>query len=368
MKEKVAIIFGGKSVEHDISIITAMQAAKVLPEKFDYVFCYIDKTGLWWTADNMQDITIYENFQKKAKKLRQISLVMGENLLLIKKGNKFVHWQKVCAVLNCCHGNGGEDGALQGVLKMCDVPVTCAGVTSSALCMDKAFMKDVLLANKIKTPEYVVCKKGEFEKSAIKKLKFPLVVKPANLGSSIGISVCREEGEIDDAIELAFEFDRKIVVEKMVENLREFNCACFKFHGEDFISCVNEVTNKGDIFSFEDKYLSSSSTNQETHNNLANKIKKLTQKVYNLFDCKGVVRVDFLYDEVEEELYVNEINSIPGSLAFYLFKDFMFADLLEAMIGEALDDFKEEKKLVKGFESTALQIFENASSTSKSGK
>ena len=359
MKEKVLLIYGGKSVEHDISIITALQVEKSVPKQFDVLLCYIDRDGKWWIGENLNDIKIYKNFQKFGKNLHQVTLVLGENVLLLRKNQKYTKHSHILTVLNCCHGNLGEDGSVQGVFEVCGIGQTSAGVLSSALCMDKSLMKDVCKANDIKTPEYIYFGKEDFDRNKVcKKIKFPLIVKPSNLGSSIGITVCKDESELDDAVELAFEFDQKVLVEKLVENLREFNCACLMYKNEIIISHVNEVTNKGEIYSFEDKYLSTSGKGQEADKVLTRKIKALTEKVYRLFDCQGIVRVDFLVDEKTGDVFVNEINSIPGSLAFYLFKDVSFNDLLNATISQSINNLKEKEKLIRTFESDALKTFE----------
>jgi D-alanine-D-alanine ligase len=365
MKEKIGILFGGESVEHDISIITALQVMKFLPQEYDFLPIYIDKSGVWWTAENLSNIKVYENFKKFALGKRQLSLQLGSDVLLTKKKNKFVPLCSLSAVLNCCHGREGEDGCVQGVFKCCDIAQSSCGVTSSALCMDKAFMKDVLKANDIPSPKYVVLHKCEYEAAKQKtlaligkKVGYPLIVKPANLGSSIGISVCHSEAELQDATILAFEFDEKIVVESVVQNLKEFNCACFAFRGDFFTSSVSEVENKTNIFTFEDKYISGQPSSKNADGRLARKVKKLTETVYRLFDCNGIVRVDFLYDDIAKILYVNEINAIPGSLAFYLFKDLPFKELLRAVIEESFSNTDKQRRLVKTFDSDALSIFE----------
>lgn len=358
MKENVLLLFGGKSVEHDISIITALQVGKNLPEEYDYIFCYIDRNGRWWIGKNLDDIKIYHNFQKYGKKLRQVTFVLGENVLMMKKGKKFLKYAKISAVLNCCHGNIGEDGAVQGVFKTCGVAQSSPLVLSSALCMDKAVMKDVCKANDIDTPLFVTLYRTFEKNKVLKKIKFPLIVKPANLGSSIGISVCKNVADFDKAVELAFEFDNKIIVEKMVENLREYNCACFFFDGNCFLSKVNEVTGKGEIYSFDDKYLSTESKSRTVEKKLVRRIENMTEKVYRLFDCQGIVRVDFLYDEKLEKLYVNEINTIPGSLGFYLFEGLSFKDILSAVLKQCKTNLEKENQLVKAFPSDALAIFE----------
>ncbi len=372
MKEKVAILFGGVSVEHDISIITAMQTMKFLPSEYSYIPIYIDKEGLWWTADNLDDVKVFQNFRKRAKRKRRLSLLLGESCLLVKKNGKYVHFCRISTVLNCCHGHIGEDGCAQGLFNCCDVAQTSCDVTSSALCMDKVFMKDVLKANDIPSPQYFSMHKCEYEQSKSEKLKeiekklsFPVIVKPANLGSSIGISICENSSSLEEALCLAFEFDEKVLVETVVQNLREFNCACFEFRGNVFTSSVNEVKNKTNIFTFEDKYLSDHSENKEADKKLSKKVSSLTESVYKLFDCKGVVRVDFLYDENEKQLYVNEINSIPGSLGFYLFKEVPFKELLRAIIEESFSERDKRRRLLKTFDSDALKIFDEAKVPSK---
>ncbi|MBP3619960.1 MAG: D-alanine--D-alanine ligase [Clostridia bacterium] len=360
MKKIVVILFGGKSVEHDISIITATQAMKNLSCDFEKVPVYIDKQGTWWTGKNFEDAKVFERFEELALGKKEVSIKLGGNLLLILKGKKYVPYKKIDAVLNCCHGNVGEDGAVQGLFKVCNVAQTSPNVLSSSLCMDKVFMKYVLQANNILSPNFVVLKNGKSIDNEIRKveeLRFPLIVKPSNLGSSIGISVAKNKEELIDAIGLAFKFDKKILCEEMVRNLREFNCACFVFKENLFVSSVNEVQNKSEIFSFEDKYLSDKARSKKPDKKLEEEIKQLTKKVYELFECQGVVRVDFLYDQNEEKLYVNEINTIPGSLSFYLYKEIKFSEILSSIINQSEINLNEESSLIKTFESDALKMF-----------
>lgn len=370
MKEKVLVLFGGKSVEHDISIITALQALKNLPEEYDFLPIYIDKKGVWWVADNLDDIKIYKNFGKLAKKKRKVTVLLGQNTLLIEKSQKYSPFVNILSVLNCCHGRIGEDGCVSGVFKSSNTAISCCDVVSSAVCMDKTVMKDVLKANKIVSPDYIYFDKCSYDhiktlKEVKRKLDFPIVVKPANLGSSIGISVCNTESEFEDAVKLAFEFDKKVLVEKFVNNLREFNCACVQFKNETFTSSVNEVSLNENIFTFDQKYLSKKPKTASGCRFLTQKIKKETKKLYHLFGCAGVVRVDFLYDNKEKQLYVNEINTIPGSLAFYLFKDVPFKELIRCLVMQSLDNFEKGKKLLTNFESCALNVFEEVNSSCK---
>ena len=369
MKEKVLILFGGKSVEHDISIITALQTRQFLPKEYDFLPVYVDRNGVWWIAENAFDVKIYQNFHKLAKNKKRVSVVMGEKTLFVEKRGRFVKYANVKAVLNCCHGHFGEDGIAQGVFEACEIAQTSCKHASAALCMDKVFMKNVLEANRIPSPKYVYVNKCSYSENDVekkaKKLGFPVVVKPANLGSSIGINVAKSASELKKSIDFALNFDKKVLIELYVKNLKEFNCACVKIQNELFVSSVAEVANKGEIFSFEDKYLSEKEKSVKVDANLSKKIKTLTGKVYTLFDCQGVVRVDFLYDTKDRVLYVNEVNSIPGALAFYLFKEIPFEDLLRCLIVEAIRSEDEDKSFVKTFESRALDLFEKLEFSAK---
>ena len=362
MKKKVLIVFGGESVEHDISIITALQTMMFLPKDYDFLPVYIDRDGAWWMAQNLNEKKTFVCFEKNAKNKKRVTLVCGKNILFQVKGKRLKTVCEVLCVLNCCHGRFGEDGALQGVLKGSNIPHTSCDVTSSALCMDKAFLKDVMERNNIPTPEYVcISDDGISEEvlhKTLSKLKPPVVVKPANLGSSIGVSVCKNEGELSDAIDFAFSFDKKVVVEKFVNNLREFNCACFGFKENLFCSDVNEVVQKGEVYSFEDKYLQNQSKTKKVETSIKRKVQMLTQKAYKIAGCSGVVRVDFLYDEKQRKLFLNEINTIPGSLAFYLFKGIKFQELIGCLIEDSLFREKKQTKLVKTYKSDALEVFE----------
>ncbi len=366
MRKKCLVVYGGKSVEHDISVITALQAVRFLPKNYEPILVYIDKNGIWWVGDNLSDLSIYQNFRKYVKGAKQVTFLLGEKILLAKKKNKFVHFCDVGVVLNCCHGRVGEDGCLSGIFEACEVPCSASGVMSAAVCMDKVVMKDILKANNIQTPEYVYFNKCSYDRARVlKHIKFPLIVKPANLGSSIGISVCHDEGEFDDAVELAFSFDTKVLVEKLVENLREFNCACFRFHKEYFVSSAVEVTKKDEIFTFENKYIQRGGANKEVERALARKVKALTEQVYKILDCKGVVRVDFLYDEAAKTLFVNEVNTIPGSLAFYLFKEIKFPEILDAILTQSEDEMEEKENLITTFDSDAIRVFQDFSESVK---
>ena len=377
MKDNLVVFFGGKSVEHDISIITALTVMKNINlSDYNVLPVYISGDGLWYMADNLTDENIYQNFDKFVKNKVCVTLVMGKPYLAIRKGNKYSKFIQVNCALLCNHGMNGEDGTLQGVLELCSIPYTSCGVTSSGICMDKVFMKNIFVANKIPTTEYMYLKENEYikdEKKILltisKRLKFPIIIKPANLGSSIGISVCNSIEDLKNGIDVAFKFDSKILIEKVVISLKEYNCACLKVEDRLILSSIDEVESNDEIFSFDEKYLQvKAKRKNKISASMKNRIHTLTSKVYELFDCEGIVRVDFLFDESNNILYVNEINSIPGSMALYLFKDYKPSELIECMILQAKFRLKDKFKRKYSFESQALNIFKDFKNSNKFSK
>lgn len=361
--EKIAVIFGGKSVEHDISIITAMQTIKILSKNYDCLPIYIDGKGNWWTGKNLKNISIYLNFDNKVRKKRQVFIDFNRKGFLI--GKKIIN-VKTCFV--CCHGLNGEDGTVSGALELADIPYTCSGVLSSALSMDKIVTKILLERNGLKTAKFISFEEYDYflnKNKIIEKIEslgFPVIVKPANLGSSVGISVVKNLDELEEKIEIGLKFDKKILIEEYLEDAREFNCACFKYGDEFFPSNVIEVT-KGDIFTFEEKYINNSNEKgKEIEENVIDKIKDLTKTVYKICQCFGIVRVDYLYKD--DIIYVNEVNNIPGSLANGLYKD-NYEEILRLIIEESVLREKRKGEIKYSFDSEVLKIFENSSNSLK---
>lgn len=360
--KNVAVIFGGKSVEHDISIITAMQTMKNL-KKYNVLPIYILPNGKFVTGKNLKDAKTFLNFNKNGKNVQEVTFKLGSGQICVLKNNKIKQYLKVdCAVL-CNHGNGGEDGSLQGLLELAQIPYTSCKVASSALCIDKALTKVILKNNNIKSPAYVhfniseyTAKKLEILNKIIDKIGVPCIIKPAKLGSSVGISICEDVKNLEKSIEQAFLYDNKIIIEKFISNAREFCCAVFKIGNKIMLSKPQEI-NKSKIYTFSDKYLSIKAQESKILSQaLINKIQKLAQKTYYALECDGIVRIDFLYDENQRLLFVNEVNTIPGSLAFNLFS-YPFCDLLNAVIDEAIESFAKKRDLIYTFNSRALQSY-----------
>ncbi len=363
--KNIAIFYGGKSVEHDISIITALQTMTNKINDYRFIPVYILPDGKMVSGDNLDEPSTYLNFERNVKNLREVFVQSGSGKILFFKKNKLKDEKFIDCALLCNHGHGGEDGSLQGLLELAEIPYTSCGVSSSANCMDKDLTKMRLSSNDILTPAYLHMSKFEFisKKDEIceiinAKIGFPCIIKPSSLGSSVGIEVCETEESLIEKIEQAFLYDDKIVVEKFLTGAREFCCAVIKNSNRLITSKVTEV-DKGKFYSFEEKYLSDrKKVEKKISDKLENEIKKLATASYNALECFGVVRVDFLYDEERDTLYVNEINSIPGSLAFNLF-DTSFSDLIVSLIEEGEKRFQEKNKIVYKFNSKAIENYIN---------
>lgn len=360
--KSILVIYGGQSVEHDISVITALQTMKNV-KGYDVVPIYIKPDGIMVTADNLMDGKIYLNYKKLVKNEMQVFFCIGKNEVFFAKKNKIKSLLKPYCALLCNHGHGGEDGNLQGLLEMCGIPYSSSSVASCAVTMDKVLTKILLEKRHILTPAYVHFDTFTFEHDKERilndiktKLGFPCIVKPANGGSSVGIGICESEDMFLKTCENALQFDDKILVEKYIENAKEFSCAVIRSGNKLFASNIWQVK-KDKFFTFDEKYLNENSNNQEPlSDKLTSKIKSLAKDCYAILECAGVVRVDFLYDENAKKLFVGEVNSIPGSLAFNLFS-YPFSDIIACLIEEGRIKSQEKNNIKYVFSSSAISKF-----------
>jgi len=364
--ENLAIFFGGKSSEHDISIITAIQVMNNVDiRKYNLVPVYIDEDNAWHYVDEYSKIDNYIN------KIYKKNLVTGffDKCLIKKTRYGFKKFKKIDIAINCCHGLNGEDGTLAGVFELNNIPFVGSGVLPSAIGMDKAIMKDVFNANNIPCVPFVATTKSEYKlgkdkfiSSVIEKLGFPLIVKPANLGSSIGINIANSVLELENNIEIAFEYDNKILVENVVQNLREINCSCIGNYNSCETSILEEPKNWQTFLNFDEKYLSQAENkktiNVKIGNGIDEQIKALSKKVFQVLGCSGVVRIDFLLNDKTQEIYVNEINTIPGSYANYLWKHkYSFSQLLNKLLELSQDEYLYKNTNNYAFYSNVLQNY-----------
>lgn len=367
--KNIAVFFGGKSCEHDVSIITGVLTLNcVNGELFSVIPIYIDRFGLWYTGDSLSDVSFYKNLDYK--KLKRVTMQCGSDVLYTLSNNKLKKLAVLSCAINCVHGLNGEDGSLAGLLQLCQVPLVGSDVFSSSFSMDKDFTKVVLSGLNVEKLAYVRLFKDLFYsktelavKLIEKKFNYPVIIKPARLGSSIGVIPCKNKEELIDNLKIAFKYDSKIIVEEYLQNFREINCACYKNGDKIVISQCEEPITANEILSFKDKYLSAINQGEiekkfpaDIPKEISNKIRAITQRIYRKCDFSGVIRIDYILHN--NKIYVNEINSIPGSLAYYLFSDTLkgFSNLLTNLINSAIIKKLNELNLEYNYSSNVLQI------------
>jgi len=366
MKKKVAVIFGGRSVEHEVSVISGLQVLENIDEnKYKAVPIYINKEGKWFTGDSLREFKNYkENNLKDLKEIVVVPTNNDYNLYTQPEsiglfGKKVV--ESVDVAFPVIHGTNGEDGTIQGVFELMNIPYVGGGVLSSSVGMDKVLMKDVFKANNLPVVNYVWFYRSMWEENRneiinnIKnKLEFPLFVKPANLGSSVGISKAKDEDSLISAIEIAVRYDRKIIIEKAVEEPREINCAVMGYEDNVDVSLCEEPLGWKELLSYEDKYIKSNIKNNKTEKRripadledvIRAEIEKIAKNAFQVIDGRGNARIDFLLDK-NQKIYINEINTMPGSIAYYLWegKGYSFKTLIDKMIDIAFKAHDDKNK------------------------
>lgn len=362
----VAVVFGGKSCENEISILTGVFVLNVLDrEKYNPIPIYIHTDGGAYTSSKMNDLRVFK--EKRYSSFERIFLDGGSMYALNAKKDKIKRLEKIDVALNCCHGGWGEGGGVSAWMEWNGIPLASPDLTPSAVFLDKCLTKIVLQGLNIPTLEYIRVNESDYKKRAAfllkrigAKLKYPVVIKPAHLGSSIGITVARTEEEAKTGIEIAFALDHRLIIERYLEKKQDVNCAAYELGGEIYVSEPERAFGKG-VYSFEEKYIRRTSDGAvgkmenkpkerekgSLSADMREKIRAYTKTVYKRMNLKGVVRMDFLVSE--GQVYLCEVNTVPGSLAYYLFcervsdaREF-FGDLIE----EGIVDFvKKEKKII----------------------
>lgn len=375
--KKVGIIIGGKSVEHEVSIITGLQIFENIDKnKYDPMIIYIDKTGRWLIGEALSNIETY-----KSKQFNDLSEVIpwkspGNKSVLCLNPNSeakqgFLSKKRekveVDVVIPATHGTNVEDGVLQGVLETCGVPYAFSDVKASALGMDKVLMKKVFKAEKLPVLPYVWFYRSQYDNNKeqclinAENIGYPLIVKPSNLGSSIGIGKARNRSELEHTIEVAFHYDRKIIIEKCLEHPREINCSVLGYENNLKASLCEEPVGWQEYLKFEDKYMNKQGSKNEKgtekrvipaniSDSISDKIKSLAIEAFKSIDANGVARIDFLLDG--DVIYVNEINTIPGSASFYLWEPsgIKFKDLIDSLIDIALQRHKDNSEKIDSYD------------------
>ncbi|MDO4962511.1 MAG: D-alanine--D-alanine ligase family protein [bacterium] len=383
MKIKVGVIFGGETVEHEVSIITAVQAMEhINKDKYEVVPIYISKDRIWYTGAMLKEIDIYKDFNELKRYAKQVVLTKSKNGFYLQntKGLFRRNITDIDIAFPIVHGNNAEDGTLQGYLDSVGIPYVGSRVLGSALGQDKVVMKQIFKDMKLPVVDYTWFFDSDYADDSekifedVKKLGYPVIVKPATLGSSVGITYVKSEIELASAIEEAMKYDTKVVVESAVQNLVEVNCSVFGNYENQEASVIEEVTSDEDFLTYQDKYASGSKgkLNQtkgmasasriipaRIDSNLEKDIKDTSKKAFRALNLSGVCRIDYLIDKKTNKFYINEPNTIPGSLAFYLWEPVgkKYEDLLDEMITLCIKDYKRRSNKVYSFESNILSNY-----------
>lgn len=354
--KNIAVFYGGASVEHDVSVISGVLTVNALDkERYNAVPIYVDYNGLWYTGKGLNDISVYKNLD--VNKLEQVTLSCGKNILYKVKRNKLKELCVLACAVNCMHGERGEDGSLVGLLNMCGVPLASPGLVPSSVCMDKSISKIFFKGMGVKhLPCVTLSELDGVERAG--ELGFPLIVKPCTGGSSIGVRRADNFEQLKKAVDFAFRYSHKVVVEKLLTDFTEINCAVYKNHlGSTIVSEVERPIGEKQVLTFLDKYsFGSREFPAKIEKRVENKIKEITKKCYEELGMEGIVRFDFMIKD--GVVYLNEINTVPGSLAYYLFCDTFkeFSKILNGLIVRAEQGYAKTQTLIKKYSSSVLEL------------
>ena len=404
-KIKVGVFFGGKSVEHEISIISMIEATLRLDEeKYEIVPIYITKEGVMYTGEDLLDLEMYRDIPVLLKRCFKVSVVNDGKAVKVIRVPAPLIGKRVLNTIDVAfpivHGTNVEDGTIAGFLNLLDIPYVGPDILASGLGMDKIAMKKVLKESDVPVVDYVGFYSKEYVKDEDKilkeieeKLHYPLIVKPGNLGSSVGIKKVKNKQELEDAISFAMEFSDRIIVENCVSDLKEINCAVIGDITESEATECEEPILAGEILSYTDKYVGDRKTKggkfgsvkgarkggklgarkgtggvnnsaegkklpADIPNETRDEIQRLAKETFKVLGCSGIARVDFLIDQEINKIYVNEINTIPGALSWYLFEASgkKFEDVLEEAIDIAIRRYSDREKLTFSYDQNILAL------------
>lgn len=326
-RKTVAVLFGGPSFEHEISVLTGVFALNVLKRsEYDLLPVYIGTDGNFYTSPAMFDVESFTDETKKS--FIKIIFVRNE---VYRYGKRLKFIKRVDCAFNCCHGGWGEGGGVSALMQIYEVPLVAPDAALSALFMDKVLSKPLIAGMGIPYARYsVLCEEaflsnetGEIDR-IVQEAGLPAIVKPARLGSSIGVTVAHTEKELRAAVQVGFSFDKELLIEEYFPDKRDVNCAAYAANGKIFVSECEEPLSAEQILSFREKYLAGGKQRRckfpaEVPAVVAEEVKSITERLYRELHFTGMVRADFLLSG--DKVYFNEMNTVPGSLAYYLFTD-----------------------------------------------
>ncbi len=364
MKLNIGIIFGGKSVEHEISVITALQAMdNIDKDKYEIIPIYITKDLVWYTGGMLRYIDSYKDFRLIDRYAKKVNLVNNKGKFILQSVNGLKREvAEIHLAFPIVHGKGCEDGTIQGYISTLGIPCVGSDVYASAIGQDKIFTKQLLEHNNIPVTDYIWFYDTDFLKDKdnlfkkINRLDYPLIIKPARLGSSIGIEIINRKEELESAIENSLKYDERFLIEEYVENKKEYNCAVIGSYDKIQTSAIEEVINEEGICTYHDKYTLETSENPkvkkiypaEISSNLEKEISDYSKETFRLLCAKGCLRVDFLYDTKRKKIFVDEVNTIPAYFSHHLWpeKNIDYRALMDIVIKQALDSVRKGKQQV----------------------
>ena len=362
MKLNVGVIFGGRSLEHEMSIISAVQAMNNIDtDKYDITPIFITKENEWYTGGALRYIETFKDLDLLKRYTKNVNLIKKDGrFLLVSTGLIRKEIKEIHLVLPVMHGALGEDGSIHGFLNIIGIPYVGSNIFSTTVSQDKAFVKQILAANNIPVTKFVWFgerfyrnKKSELFKQ-LAELSYPLILKPATLGSSLGIKVINQKEEIDSTIDKSFDMDTKLIIEEKIDDFIEYDCAVLLTPDGNIVSDIEEIVTNNDIRTYNDKFVyedtDESSIKRTLPAKISDKLKKdielYSLSIFKILNMRGTARVEFLYDKKNNQLYVNEVNSIPFCFAHHLWESrhISYKELLNILLKDAIDN---EVKLQK---------------------
>lgn len=378
MKLKIGIIFGGKSLEHEMSIITALQAMEHIDtDKYEIIPIYITKDLVWYSSGCLRYIDSFNNFNLIKQYAKKVHLVNKDGRFILQTTGVFKReLTDLHLVIPMVHGAGTEDGSIQGYLEMIGIPYVSNNLYSSVICQDKVFTKQLLEHNELPTIKYVWFFDNEYNKNKeilfkkIDKLDYPLIVKPATLGSSIGIKTVHNKEELDTSIKEVLKYDRKIIIEEKLQEVLEYNISLLKTNDKLYVSAIEEIETNLEYREYTDKYKLDNllngniirTTPAKIDEKLSNEIIDLSQKTINLLNNTGLSTIDLLYDKKRKKLYIEEINSIPTCFSHHLWEEvnISYKELFTIMINDTIKNFNKDNEMITTMDMSILNNLKNS--------
>ena len=398
MKLNIAVFFGGESVEHEVSIISAHQAIEALDKnKYNVIPVYVSKERKLYVSDLLKDMSNYKDLKHLISQCTQVSITSEDNRVVIRPVKASLFGRKELGTSDVAipvmHGTNGEDGTIQGFFEMLKVPYAGCDLYGAAIGQDKVLQKNVLSDNNLPITNWFWVYGSEMDTrqseilDKVHRLIYPVIIKPARTGSSVGISIAHNDEEYLACFDEARQYDEKIITEKVVKPMREINCSVVG----DSYSCVASVleevssVSQDELLSFSDKYLGGGkSSKTQGSKGMASTarivpapltdeqtrlVQQLAKETFRVLGTSGVCRIDFLMDADTKKVYVNEINTIPGSLAFYLWQaaGVSFSELMDKLVELALDRERRRSKMTFSYETNILSNFSASSAKGSKG-